>query len=135
MVENNEKAHFGATIGATFAKSTSPYLIDDTTVENVHDEENDSNSVSSSDSSENEDSSVESEQMELDVNDDEWIDAFMACATTAGKPSGVKPEELSKLWRIDLEAAKRTVEVTSQNCVRSENTGFSRNHSTKDRML
>ena len=71
--------------------------------------------------------------MEIDLNDDDQLDAFMTCATSAGKPSGVKPEELSKLWRIDLESAKRTVNVTSQNCVRSRSTGFSRNCSSNDR--
>ena len=124
MVDNNETAHFGATIGASFVKDDSSCLIDEVTVETVEETDSDSSSVTSSSSSENEDSSAESESVEIDVNDDDQLDAIMACATSAGKPSGVKPEELSKHWRIDLESAKRTVNVTSQNCARSENTGF-----------
>ena len=35
MVSNNETAHFGATIGASFVKDKSSCLLDDTTVETV----------------------------------------------------------------------------------------------------
>ena len=122
-------------IGASFVKDNSSCLIDEVTVKTAEETDSDSSSVTSSSSSKNEDSSAESESMEIDLNDDDQLDAFMACATSAGKPSGVKPEELSKLWRIDLDSAKRTVNVTSQNCARSENTGFSRNHSSNDRMI
>ena len=38
---NNEKAHFGATIGATFVKNKSPFLIDDATVETVDETDSD----------------------------------------------------------------------------------------------
>ena len=59
----------------------------------------------------------------------------MSSATHAGKPKGVSAETLSKLWRIDLETAERTVKVTSQNRNFSENSTFSRNHPTNDKML
>ena len=89
---------FGATIGASFVKDNSSCLIDEVTVETVDETDSDSSSVASSSSnSENEDSSAESESGEIDPNDNDQLDAIMACATSAGKPSGVKPEELSKL--------------------------------------
>ena len=84
MVSNNEAAHCGATIGASFVKDDSSCLIDEVTVEIVDETDSDSSSVASSTSSENENSSVKSEQMELDLDDDDQLDAFMACVTSAG---------------------------------------------------
>ena len=63
------------------------------------------------------------------------MNAHFACAAEAGKPKGVSAELLSKIWRIDLESAKRTINVTTQHCVRKESHHLSRNHSTNDRML
>lgn len=60
---------------------------------------------------------------------------FTASATHAEAPKGVSVEQLSKVWRIDLETAKRTLDVTTQRCKRSENPTLSRNYSTNDRML
>ena len=67
--------------------------------------------------------------------DEDAINAYFVSSTEAGKPKEVTPEMLSKIWRIDLEAAKRTIEVTSQSGVRSGLNNLSRNFSTNDRML
>ena len=53
---------------------------------------------------------------------------------TAGIQTGVKASQLSKVWGIDIETARRTLEVTTQ--LRQQDTGFlSQNFSTNDRML
>ena len=60
---------------------------------------------------------------------------IMAGAVHAGKPKGVNAADLSKLWRIDLKAAERTLEVTSQNSKHADDPQLSRNCATNDRML
>jgi hypothetical protein len=35
-------------------------------------------------------------------------------ATMAGRPNGVTAKHLSKVWKIDVKTAKRTIEVTTQ---------------------
>ena len=53
---------------------------------------------------------------------------------TAGRQTGVKASHLSKIWGIDIETARRTLEVTTQ--LRQQDTGsLSWNFSTNDRML
>ena len=56
-------------------------------------------------------------------------------AVIAGKPTGVTAEHLSKVWRIDIPTAKRTLAVTSQNKIHTDNPDLTRNYSTNDRML
>ena len=63
------------------------------------------------------------------------LDPFFVSSAHADRPKGVSAEQLSKVWRIDLETAKRTLEVTTQRCQRSEDPTLSRNYSTNDRML
>ena len=64
------------------------------------------------------------------------LDQVMAAAATANRPrSGVDPEHLAKIWRISHDDAKRTIETTSQHCVRTEDPTLSRNYGTNDRML
>ncbi len=59
----------------------------------------------------------------------------MISSTTAGKQKGVDAVLLSKLWRIDLETAERTLGVTSQRVNRTDDPTLSRNYGTNDRML
>lgn len=64
------------------------------------------------------------------------FDEIMASATTATATRGVDPGYLSKIWKIDLKTAERTVDVTTQRCVRTTaDTPFTRNYSTNDRQL
>ena len=70
-----------------------------------------------------------------DLNSDDNFDDIMVSATHAENPKGVSADMLSKIWRIDLESAKRTLDVTSQHLHRSDNPNLSRNYSTNDRML
>ena len=61
--------------------------------------------VTSNDTDENsvDDPEAESELMDLEEDDLE-----------VGKPRGVDPKHLSKIWRISHEDAKNTIDVTTQ---------------------
>ena len=64
------------------------------------------------------------------------LDSIMVSAASAGRPRGsVDPEHLAKIWRISHEDAKRTIDATSQHCVRTHDPKLSRNYGTNDRML
>ena len=48
---------------------------------------------------------------------------------------GVSPKHLSKLWGIDVETAKRTIDITSQHCKHDHPDHFRRQYSKNDWML
>jgi hypothetical protein len=56
-------------------------------------------------------------------------------AAMAGKPNGVTAKHLSKVWKIDVDTAKRTIDVTTQLRQHDADASISRNYSTNDRML
>ena len=88
-----------------------------------------------------EDESIADLDIDLDVTDPmsfengELLDFFSASGTTASKPKGVSAEFLSKIWRIDVKDAQRTLEVTTQLLKRADDPTLSRNYPTNDRML
>ena len=53
----------------------------------------------------------------------------------ATRAKGVTPEQLSKTWSIDIEAAKRTIGLTSQYVNHTGSDHLERRYSTNDRML
>ena len=63
------------------------------------------------------------------------LDEIMVSAAHAGKSKGVDPSHLSKIWKIDLKTAERTLEVVSQKGKRTDDPTLSRNYGTNDRML
>jgi len=63
------------------------------------------------------------------------FDDLMVSAAHARITRDTSPEHLSKIWRIDLDMAKNTLDATSQHCARMPNTTLSRNYPTGDRML
>jgi hypothetical protein len=63
------------------------------------------------------------------------LDEIMASAIQGRQHQGVKPEHLSKIWRIDIETAKRTLNTTSQTSVRTDDPKIAKNYGTNDRML
>jgi hypothetical protein len=101
-------------------------------------EEDDSTSVTDDDDSEDE-SEDGSEALD-DLYDsfqqgDIDIDVIMASAAHAGKAKEVNAAHLFKIWRIDLHAAQRTLEVTSQHSQRTNDPKLSQNYGTNDQML
>jgi len=63
------------------------------------------------------------------------LDSYMAAAAHARPSRNVTAERLSKVWRIDLETAKRTIDITTQNSAREIDPKLSRNYSTNDKMI
>ena len=63
------------------------------------------------------------------------VDNIMMSAVHAGRHQGVKAKHLAKIWRIDEDMAKKTLDITSQRSVRTDNPKLSRNFSTNDRTL
>ena len=98
-----------------------------------------------SDSDADDDMSIASE----DMDEDAWrheiaqqakagkidLDEILASATHAGRSQGVDAEHLSKVWRISVDEANRTLEVTTQGQVHTDNPTLARNYGTNDRML
>ena len=63
------------------------------------------------------------------------LDEIMVSADHASIPKGIDDSHLSKIWRIDLDSAKWTLEFTSQHSTSSNNPTLSRNYGTNNRML
>ena len=74
-----------------------------------------------------------SDSMDCDIFEDAST-AFVS-ASHEEKPTGVTPEILEKVWRIDNETAKRTINATTQLAKQDVNTSLSRNFGTDGRML
>ena len=70
----------------------------------------------------------------MDMVEDD-LDDLVASTAQAGKPRGVDPKHLFKIWRISHEDAKNTIDVTTQTTIQKDNPVLSRNYSTNDRML
>ena len=49
------------------------------------------------------------------------LDDIKVSAVHGGRHEGTKPSNLAKLWRINAETASKTIDITSQKCVRKEN--------------
>ena len=64
-----------------------------------------------------------------------YIDDIMVSTTHVSITESIDTSHLSKIFRIDLDSAKRTIEITSQHSTRSNNPTLSCNFGTKDRML
>ena len=135
------ESHFKVSVGATTAQNGA-CLFDDLP------ELKDRGYASSSDNeSEDDEMSMSSDGLGepidglTDINFDRIfkgevdLDEIMASAAHARPRRSVDPEHLSKIWRIDLETAKKTLDVTSQNVARSSDPSLSRNYATNDKML
>jgi hypothetical protein len=62
------------------------------------------------------------------------LDKIMASAIQGRQHQRMKPEHLSKIWRINIETAKRTLDATSQTSARTDNPKIAKNYGTNDRM-
>lgn len=122
MKNRADLGSFQMKVGSTMA-GYGKYLDDEATA-CTEDETDDSSS----------DDNGSEEDMEATLEDFD-IDEFMSASTHAGAPRGVDAKHLAKVWRISVDDAKRTLDVTSQKAVRSEDPTLSRNYGTNDRML
>jgi hypothetical protein len=63
------------------------------------------------------------------------LDQHFVSAAHAKRHGGVDAGHLSKVWKIDLEAAQQTHGVTTQQSQLTDNPKLSRNYGTNDRMI
>ena len=74
--------------------------------------------------------------MELDDDTNEaLLDNLMASTAQDGKSRGVDPKHLSKIWKISHDDAQRTIDITTQMSIQTDDPVLSRNNSINDRML
>ena len=59
----------------------------------------------------------------------------MTSTAQPGKSRRVDPKHLSKIWRISHDDAQRTIDVTTQMSIRTDDPVLTRNYSANDRML
>eukprot|EP00957_Ditylum_brightwellii_P086395 6573677-Ditylum_brightwellii.AAC.1 len=63
------------------------------------------------------------------------LDEVMTSAAHAGKPKGIDPTHLSKVWKIGHKQAVNTIDATIQHNQRTDDPKLSRNYGTNDGML
>jgi hypothetical protein len=135
LCERAEDSHFMMSIGSTTAW-TQPHLIpcDSDTDDSISDDE------SSTDSIKDTDQDVDALRdylagMDAPLQGDIDLDAFMISASHAKMKRTVQAEHLSKIWKIDMDTASKTIDITSQNVNRKRSADLSRNYATNDKML
>ena len=127
LTEQAKLGQYSISIGATTAHR-SEYLVEDDNPGEASDDESNTSAISLT-------ASVITEVLKHDASGEIDIDKVMMSAAHARPRKDVTAEHLSKIWRIDLKAAQRTLDVTSQGSMRKENPSLSRNYATNDRML
>ena len=114
------EGRFKVSIGATTANLRSPYLLDEDKLAYLGTTD------------------LASENHDRDTTDDKMEDKDIdldAIVSALNQRRRVDAEHLSKVWRIDQETARRTLDVTCQKHQGSPNERLSRNIPTNDRML
>jgi hypothetical protein len=118
---------FQSAIGSTNATS-SAYLMNDDATQDTEPNTDDDESI--------EDADILMDKLyEEAIGGTIDLDDIMVSAAHASKPTGITAAQLSKTWRIDMDAAERTIGITSQHSQRTDNPTLSRNYGTNDRML
>jgi hypothetical protein len=137
LCERAEDSHFMMSIGSTTAW-TQPHLIpcDDSNTDDSLDDDQES----SEDSIKETDEDLEALReylagMDAPLQGDIDLDAFMVSASHAKMKRNVQAEHLSRIWKIDMDTAPKTIDITSQNVDRKRSADLSRNYATNDKML
>ena len=74
---------------------------------------------------------VSDDERSIDLDAANLDDIFVSAFGT-GIKTDVDAKHLSKVWRIDLDSAQRTLDVTTQQQMHTPNASFTRNFSTSD---
>ena len=106
---------------------------DDDTV--ATDPSTDDSDSDESDDEDNEHARLLDNVFEQSTKEEIDLDDFLVSATHAQRTQGMDAEHLSKIWRISLDQAKRTLDITTQTSVRTDDPKLSRNYGTNDCML
>ena len=120
-----DMGNFRSSIGST-NRTTSQFLVE--------------NDTKATEPTTDNDLSVDS----IDMLDDLYYEAIkgniylydiMVSAYHEIRPKGIDASHIPKIWRIDLDSANQTLEVTSHHSTRISNPTLSRKFGTNDRML
>ncbi len=130
LAEQAEIGKFKVAIGSTDALK-GEYLVE--TVDEDSDSDSDDDEAQAPDEK-NEDQALD-DIFDSVTKGEIDLDEIMVSAAHAGISKGVDPTHLSKIWRIDLKTAERTLEVVTQGSKRTDDPKLSRNYGTNDRML
>ena len=140
MSERAEIGKFQMSIGSTDVNKTLGEH--DVIVETVTDDdetvldEDDYSPVADDDADyESREQSILDEVFQRGVSGDLDLDEIMVSAAHADRSQGVDAEHLSKIWKISLDEANKTLDITSQTRVHKDDPKLSRNYGTNDRML
>ena len=71
-------------------------------------------------------------EIDLDNRDDSIVSLKAKIGAVGKRPKGVIADHLSKIWSIDTDTAKRTIDVTTQLCKHGVTDHLSRQFSTND---
>ena len=71
----------------------------------------------------------------IDIGSEEMLNKCFARSTCVRSESRINGRHLIKIWKVDGKVAHRTIDVTTQRCVRSKDPSINRENNTNDRML
>jgi hypothetical protein len=128
-----ELGKFKVSIGSTDAPS-SAYLVEDDDTAATGPSTDDSDYDSSEDH-DNKDSRLLDQVYTGTTKGEIDLDNFMVSASHARRTQGIDAAHLSKVWRISLDQVERTLGITTQTSVRTDDPKLSRNYGTNDRKL
>jgi hypothetical protein len=129
LSERAQDSHFMMSMGSSNAW-TSPHMIEE---EYDIDDDDDMEKPLSDDDDEAVLDYLASMEEPLGAEID--LDDYMISMAHTRITRSIKAEHLSKVWRIDMETAEKTIKTTSQNCNRTKSEGLSRNYARNDKML
>jgi hypothetical protein len=129
----SEVGKFKASIGSTDAPSTEYLVEDDDTV--ATDPSTDVSDDDESDDDDDEHARLLDEIYTRTTKGEIDLDDFLVSAAHARRTQGMDAAHLAKVWRINLDQAERTLDITTQTSVRTNDPKLSRNYGTNDRML
>ena len=136
-----EESHFKASIGSSMVHDGEYLVDDDMELEEQDDGLSQSGSIEVEGmlkESVDEDGGNLSDDLSFDLDDffeEHDLDEILASAAHARPRRSVDAEHLSRIWQIDLDTAKKTLDVTSQNVPRASDPTLSRNYAMNDKML
>jgi hypothetical protein len=130
----SELGKFKASIGSTDAPSNAFLVSDDDTIA-TDPSTNDSDYDESDLDHDESDTLLLDKIYERSSKGEIDLDDFLVSAAHARRTQGLDAAHLSKVWRISMEQAERTLDITTQTSVRTNDPKLSRNYGTNDRML
>jgi hypothetical protein len=136
LCKRAEDSHFMMSIGSTTAW-TQPHLIP-CDVSNTDDSLGDDESSVHSTKETDQDADALRDYlagMDVPLQGDINLNAFMISASHAKMKRTIQAEHLSKIWKIDMDTASKTIDITHQNVNRKRSADLLRNYATNDKML